>query len=65
MCAAVISARSMKLEIRSPGSTIVNNLRPTRSSSVSSAIDSVSISLFHEFLSIAFSFTEAPLIARV
>lgn len=46
----VISARSMKLEIRSPGSIIVNNLRPTRSSSVSFAIDSASISIFTDFV---------------
>lgn len=38
---AVISARSMKLEVSSPGSIIVNNLRPTRSPSVSSAIGGV------------------------
>jgi len=45
----------MKLEIRSPGSIIVNNLRPTCSSSIRFAIDNVFLRLMISFcLSVIF-----------
>lgn len=50
----MIPARSVKKEIRSPGSIIDNNLRLTRSSSINPVIDSVFIFPFNNNVSFLF-----------